>query len=106
QIDAIGQHPKLCDMGRRGGCRVTDRAWPGSRPMTLLDLVIAIPAIGFLIALVIPRVMENFIRIFALGFSLLTFVVSLGLVAGFQSGHAGQQFVTNIIWIQSPEIHY
>jgi NADH-quinone oxidoreductase subunit M len=74
--------------------------------INLLDLVIAIPAIGFLIALVIPRPMEKFIRIFALGFSLLAFVVSLGLVAGLQSGHAGQQFVTNAVWIQNPEIHY
>jgi len=74
--------------------------------INLLDLVIAIPAIGFLIALVIPRAMEKFIRIFALGFSLLAFVVSLGLVAGLQSGHAGQQFVTNAVWIQNPEIHF
>jgi NADH-quinone oxidoreductase subunit M len=74
--------------------------------LNLLDLVIAIPAIGFLIALTIPRTMENFIRTFALGFSLLIFVVSLGLVTGFESGHAGQQFVTNVIWIQNPEIHY
>jgi NADH-quinone oxidoreductase subunit M len=27
-------------------------------------------------------------------------------VTGFESGHAGQQFVTNVIWIQNPEIHY
>ena len=74
--------------------------------LNLLDLVIAIPAIGFIIALLIPRVMENFIRLFALGFSLLAFVVSLTLVSGFEAGHAGQQFVTNVIWIQNPEIHY
>jgi NADH-quinone oxidoreductase subunit M len=74
--------------------------------LNLLDLVIAIPAIGFLVALLIPRVMENFIRLFAVGFSLLAFVVSLGLVAGFETGHAGQQFVTNVVWMQNPEIHY
>jgi NADH-quinone oxidoreductase subunit M len=74
--------------------------------LNLLDLVIAIPAIGFIIALLIPRMMENFIRLFALGFSLLAFAASLTLVAGFQSGQTGQQFVTNVIWIQNPEIHY
>jgi NADH-quinone oxidoreductase subunit M len=74
--------------------------------LNLLDLTIAIPAIGFIVALLIPRAMENVIRLFALGFSILAFVVSLGLVAGFESGHAGQQFVTNVIWIQNPEIHY
>jgi NADH-quinone oxidoreductase subunit M len=74
--------------------------------MNLLDLVIAIPAIGFLVALIIPRAMESVTRMLVLGFSLLTFVVSLGLVAGFQTGQAGLQFVTNAVWIANPEIHY
>ena len=34
--------------------------------MNLLDLLIAIPAIGFIVALLIPRVMENAIRMIAL----------------------------------------
>ena len=74
--------------------------------MNLLDLVIAIPAIGFLVALTMPRAMENITRFLVMGFALLTFVVSLGLVSGFQSGQAGLQFVTNKVWIASPEIHY
>jgi NADH-quinone oxidoreductase subunit M len=74
--------------------------------VNLLDLVIAIPAIGFLVALLVPRAMENFIRLFALGFSLLTFAVSMMLVLGFEAGKTGQQFVTNVVWIQNPEIHY
>ncbi|MES1260141.1 MAG: NADH-quinone oxidoreductase subunit M [Acidobacteriota bacterium] len=74
--------------------------------MNLLNLVIAIPAIGFLIVLLIPRVMENFIRLFTLGFSLLAFVVSLVMAAGFQSGQTGLQFITDAVWIQNPEIHY
>jgi NADH-quinone oxidoreductase subunit M len=74
--------------------------------LNLLDLVIALPAIGFLLALLIPRAMENFIRLFALGFSLVIFAVSTMLVVGYQAGQTGQQFVTNVVWIQNPEIHY
>ena len=74
--------------------------------MNLLDLVIAIPAIGFIVALMMPRPMENVTRILAMAFSLLTFVVSLGLVMGFQSAQPGLQFVTNTVWISNPEIHY
>ncbi len=74
--------------------------------MNLLDLVIALPALGFLVMLLIPRAMDNAIRVFSLGFSLVTFVVSTSLIIGFQAGQTGQQFVTNVVWIQSPEIHY
>jgi len=74
--------------------------------MNLLELIIAIPAIGFLIALVMPRRGEQAIKMLTLGVSLLTFVLSIGLVTGYQSGHAGQQFVSDKIWISNPEIHW
>jgi NADH-quinone oxidoreductase subunit M len=74
--------------------------------MNLLDIVIAIPAIGFVVTLLIPRAMDNVMRMAALIFSLAAFIVSLGLAFGYQPGQAGQQFVTNAIWIQNPEIHY
>jgi len=71
-----------------------------------LNLVIALPAIGFLLALFIPRAQEQMIRMFALAVSLLTFVLSLGLATGYQSGQAGQQFVSDAVWIANPEIHW
>ena len=74
--------------------------------MNLLDIVIAIPAIGFVLALLMPRAQENAIKLLTLAVSLIAFVVSLGLAMGYQSGQAGQQFVTNMVWITSPEIHY
>src|SRR3984957_18622478 len=74
--------------------------------MNLLDILIAIPAIGFVVALLIPRAMEQAIRTIALVFSLVAFAVSLGLAIGYQSGQAGQQFVTNFVWIANPEIHW
>ena len=74
--------------------------------MNLLDTLIFIPLIGFILALLIPRTQENAIRMFSLGVSLVTFVLSLGLATGYQAGQAGQQFVTDIIWIANPEIHW
>ena len=74
--------------------------------MNLLDIIIAIPAIGFLLALFVPRTQPQLTRLLTLGVSLVAFVASLGLVTGFDHKVAGQQFVTNAVWIQNPEIHY
>jgi NADH-quinone oxidoreductase subunit M len=74
--------------------------------MNLLNLLIAIPGIGFLIALLMPRRNEQAIKMLTLGVSLITFVMSLGLVTGYQSGQTGQQFVSDFVWIANPEIHW
>jgi NADH-quinone oxidoreductase subunit M len=74
--------------------------------VNLLDILIFIPLIGFILALLIPRTQEKAIRMFSLGVSLVTFVLSLGLATGYQAGHSGQQFVTDVVWIANPEIHY
>ncbi len=74
--------------------------------MNLLDILIAIPAIGFLLALALPRSNDRLIRLFTLIVSLVTFAVSLGLVSGYQFGQTGRQFVSDAIWISSPEIHW
>jgi NADH-quinone oxidoreductase subunit M len=74
--------------------------------MNLLDLLIAIPAIGFLVALTIPRAQEGMIRLITLMFSLVAFLVSLVVAIGYQTGQTGIQFVTDVVWIQNPEIHY
>jgi len=74
--------------------------------MNILDLLLAIPAIGFFVGLIMPRAQEQAIRLLTLVFSLIAFIVSLGLAIGFQTGQTTQQFVTNVVWIQNPEIHY
>ena len=74
--------------------------------MNLLDVLIAIPGIGFILTLLIPRAQDQLIRMVTLGVSLLTFVLSLGLATGYQTGQPGQQFVSNTIWIANPEIHW
>jgi NADH-quinone oxidoreductase subunit M len=74
--------------------------------MTLLDIVILLPLIGFIVALLIPRGNPGLSRIFACAVALITFVASLGLVTGFNNDAPGLQFENNFIWIQNPQIHY
>jgi NADH-quinone oxidoreductase subunit M len=74
--------------------------------MNLLELLIAIPLAGFLGALTLPAVGIKFVRLWALFVSLVTFVLSIGLAIGFQQGAKGQQFIHDIVWIASPEIHF
>ena len=74
--------------------------------MNLLNIVVALPAIGFLVTLMVPRDKPQAVRVIALMFSFLTFFASLGLAIGFRSDAPGAQFATDVIWIPSPEIHY
>jgi NADH-quinone oxidoreductase subunit M len=74
--------------------------------MNLLDIVLAIPLVGFLVLLLVPRAAEGAIRATALGFSLVAFAASLGLAFQYETIRPGEQFVTDIVWIASPNIHY
>jgi NADH-quinone oxidoreductase subunit M len=74
--------------------------------MTLLTAVLALPLLGFLVLLVLPREGEEAIRRVALAIALITFIASLGLATGFSSDAKGSQFATDVIWIPFPEIHY
>ena len=74
--------------------------------MSLLDILIHLPILGFIVLLLIPRAQEQLIRIVALIFSLVAFLLTLGLAAGYRTGQGGLQFVTDHIWIANPEIHY
>ena len=74
--------------------------------MNLLDIVLAIPLVGFLVLLLVPRAAEGAIRASALGFSLVAFIASLGLAFQYETIRPGEQFVTEIVWISSPNIHY
>jgi len=74
--------------------------------MNLLDVVLLIPALGFLVALCIPREKEDLIRYFALGVSLLTFIVSLGLIGEVYASPAHYALEHNTPWIEYPSIRY
>jgi NADH-quinone oxidoreductase subunit M len=74
--------------------------------VNLLDILIAIPAIGFVLTLLVPRRQDQTIRLLTLGVSLVTFMASIGLATGYRFGQTGQQFVSDGIWIANPEIHW
>ena len=71
-----------------------------------LNLLLAIPLVGFLVAILLPRSKPQAARIWTLGLSLIAFAVSLGLPLGFNSALAGEQFRTDAPWIGIPDIHY
>ncbi len=72
--------------------------------MTLLDIVLFLPLIGFLLLLLVPKSNPNASRMGSLILSLLIFVLSLGLVSAGSAN--GFSFTNDIEWIHSPSIHY
>ena len=75
--------------------------------MSLLDIVIALPLVAFLIAILLPKQNENLVRVFALGASLITFLLSLGLIGPYWFANpTGYAFETNQPWIATPPIAY
>jgi len=75
--------------------------------MNLLTLVLVMPLAAFLIALAIPRSSSaQGSRMWALVSSLAIFVASLGLLAWFDRNAAGEQFLVDVPWIGTPNIHF
>ncbi len=74
--------------------------------MTLLNFTLALPLIGFLWLLLIPRSNPGASRWMALLVSLVVFVSSLGLLLYFDRAEGGFQFETNLLWIPAPAIRY
>jgi NADH-quinone oxidoreductase subunit M len=71
----------------------------------ILTLVTFIPAAGGVLLLLFPR-RDRDIRIFALIISLLTFGLSLHLIARVHRMSPGFQYEIDRLWISSPNIHY
>ena len=74
--------------------------------MTLLELVLLIPAAGFLVALLLPKENPKLVRNFALAVSLIVFLLSLGLIGPVTADPKHMQFERSIPWMQSPAIRY
>ncbi|MDX1979002.1 MAG: NADH-quinone oxidoreductase subunit M [Bryobacteraceae bacterium] len=74
--------------------------------MNLLNLVLALPFIGFLLVLFLPKDKHHTIRLVTLVLGLVVFAFSLGLTIPFFEKGNGNWFVTDVPWIQSPEIRY
>ena len=73
--------------------------------MSLLDIVLFLPLLGFLAILILPKEQS---RMTALILSLGIFVLSLGLLSPYMgdTSPTGWQFVNDVSWITSPAIHY
>jgi NADH-quinone oxidoreductase subunit M len=74
--------------------------------MNLLDIVLALPVLGFLALLLVPKDRPKAIRTATLAVSLLVFLVSLGLVWPVVADTASAHFTTDVVWIASPAIRY
>ena len=75
--------------------------------MSLLEVVIFLPLAGFLAALFLPKGAHETIRRFALALSLITFILSLGLIGEVISkGQSGYAFEHTVPWISTPAINY
>src|SRR5689334_15892881 len=74
--------------------------------MPILSLTLWLPVAAAVIVALIPRDSVNAIKGAGLLAAVATFVVSLGIVAGFQDGYAGYQLVERWQWIPQWGISY
>ena len=75
--------------------------------MSLLDVVLFLPLLGFFVLLMVPKANEQASRIGALVISLVIFVLSLGLLSPYWfATPTGYTFSTNVSWINYPPIRY
>ncbi len=74
--------------------------------MNLLNVLIAIPFLGFLILLFLPKENKGMIRMTGLIVSLAVFLASLGLIGPILHGGPEYQFITDTPWISYPPINY
>jgi len=71
----------------------------------ILTFVTFAPLVGALLLMFFPR-RDRDVRIFALVFSLLTFLLSLHLPVHFHRSEAGFQYEIDRAWISTPNIHF
>lgn len=72
----------------------------------LLNAVLFLPLIGFLITLFLPKDNHDGIKKFALIFSLIVFIVSLGLIAPVLANPGQYVQVTDVEWMSLPKVRY
>lgn len=72
----------------------------------MLSIITFLPLIGALIVAVLPRAAAGAIRAVAILSALASFVLSLGVLSGFDTAQAGYQFVESSQWIPQYGIGY
>jgi NADH-quinone oxidoreductase subunit M len=74
--------------------------------LNLLDLVVFLPVIGAVALGLLPKGRDDLFRFAALSVTLATFVLSLGLVAQFDTGNADFQLGSSLVWIEDWGVGY
>src|SRR5438128_3353448 len=74
--------------------------------MPILSTILWLPIAGAVLLAFFPRAATGAIKITGLAVSLITFVISLGIVRGWEDGQAGFQFVESLDWIPQWGIRY
>jgi NADH-quinone oxidoreductase subunit M len=72
----------------------------------LVTAVVALPALGAILCLLVPRDEENVVRGLGLAVSIATFLVSIFLWTGFDPKVGSYQFVLDKVWIESLGVHF
>jgi len=72
----------------------------------LIPVLLGLPIIGAICLMMIPKEEEALLRGFGLAFTLLTFVVSLALLVGFDYKNGGYQFIVDKEWIPGLNAHF
>jgi NADH-quinone oxidoreductase subunit M len=76
---------------------------------SIINLTLIVPIIGAIAVGLLGRGSENSAaraRLVTLIFTIINFVISLGLLSGFDSAQAGPQMVTRVTWIESLGVKY
>jgi NADH-quinone oxidoreductase subunit M len=74
--------------------------------MMLLSTFLWLPIAGAIALIFFPKTAGNAIKGFGIAVSVATFIISLGLLRGWDDAQAGFQFVENIPWIPQWGINY
>lgn len=74
--------------------------------MNLLNILLIVPAAGFLLTLLLPKDNPGLVRNFTLFVSLIAFLLSLGLIGPVLANPQQLSFETNAQWIEYPSIRY
>jgi NADH-quinone oxidoreductase subunit M len=74
--------------------------------MPLLSTILWLPIVAAIVLAFLPRPTDTVVKGFGLLASAATFIVSLGLLRGWEDGNAGMQFVESVQWIPQWGITY
>ncbi|MEM9489619.1 MAG: NADH-quinone oxidoreductase subunit M, partial [Myxococcota bacterium] len=72
----------------------------------VLPTILALPLLGAILVMLVPREEAGVARGFGLGFSLLTFVLSLAMLGYFDIGYGRFQMVLDVEWIPALGTHF